>query len=494
MKRPGDQEPAGTWEPPEPPKKPEPEKKPDPKPEPEAAPPDETEDDGKEDAAEAAFEPYLKHSAHPERHREEIAKVLTDVPPELRFRFEQALAEYRGQWSLERGRHLYLRLIREETVETSAGPVVVRERIALRRNRPPRPLPEAQIKQVAEEVLKPPKERNGVRAAVIDRLADWDQVEIIVPDRPPEVIAPETPETVVEAAPAEPGAQSEPVIPDTPEVATLPEAPPIEQGEADIPHESELTEAAPGDDEPIDPMESEILAEIAAVYAEPDPESPGIPTVDLTEPETSDSAGADREPDEATPETVSAEAGGRPVAERPADESTISPQERELGVLLAAVTEALDEANPLPAMGGGSPEWDRLQQHRHDEPPPERPVHPDRPPAPRRVAAPEPAISSTPYAENRLLDWERQHHSPEKRPDARMRRKARKLARLLARRYGIKLTPDTEAMLMEIILAPRLIGGRKMYGLGLNREELIGTIRELALHFPAAAPRIQPPR
>lgn len=64
-----------------------------------------------------------------------------------------------------------------------------------------------------------------------------------------------------------------------------------------------------------------------------------------------------------------------------------------------------------------------------------------------------------------------------------MRRKARKLVRILARRYGLMLTPELAAYLLEIILRPQERGGQRVWGLNLNRDELIRTLTTLWLQY-----------
>jgi hypothetical protein len=64
-----------------------------------------------------------------------------------------------------------------------------------------------------------------------------------------------------------------------------------------------------------------------------------------------------------------------------------------------------------------------------------------------------------------------------------LKRRARKLVRLLARRYRLRLTPELEAYLIEIVLRPKSFGGRRHYGLGLNHDALIGVLQVLWLNF-----------
>lgn len=474
MKRPRDHEPV-QWPDDEEPKRPveeTPEKKRTKKPEDEPGQPAaRTEDHPQPESSE---EPDTERPHwRPERRREELAKALADVPEDIRYRFLKLLTEQDGEWMFERSRFLYLRLVREQTVDTEAGPVVVRERINLRREHPPRLLDPEAAHALAEETAMEDSS-SSARRIIAERLPQRDQIEVILPDHVTVTIdPPENPTEVFEDRSA-PGMRSG-------EVQPIDAA---DENERTIPHEDEVTEpvatpqvegpraAAPPEPEVPELKDDEVMATIQEIYdADDEPTEPAASEAPIK-----------------TDVVSGTSAGDAPTSERPAPQLV---ELAELDHALQEVVEALDEANPLPVISGASPEWDQLRRrHRHHDEDEssevsERPAH-------SRLQRIERVKSASPYAETRILDWERSHRTPEQKPDARMKRKARKLVKVLARRYGLRLTPDTEAMLLEIVLAPRIIGGRKVYGLSLNREELLGAIHELWLHFPEAAPRLKP--
>jgi hypothetical protein len=478
MKRPGDHEPAKWWETEDPsPKKPEDEQ---PAPEPEEEPAEETPpptEDARGGGSVKRSEETPEHATRlAERRRVEIAKAMADVPEELRYKFLQALADYPGEWSLERGTLLFMRLVREETVETEVGPVVVRERLALRRDHPPVPLTTTEINEIAEAVAKPAETSDKVRDHIAKRLPDRDRIEVIIPDQAPEVIKPpESPGPEMTEATRRPE-QGEPTVPTS-------------DAEADAPKPDSVLKEIPleagAEGELVPPLQGNV--ELPSAAESLPPALPATEFEEIVESVYEEESPLPGETDLTTPGTglPKSEAVSEPDAS--SEQSSVATQ---LGRLIEQVTEALDEANPLPPIAGGSPEWDEVQQRRrrpNDEEALESP-------APKRLNSDrqESVIRPSRVAETRLLEWEQQYRTPEQRPDARMRRKARKLVRVLARRFGLRLTPETEALLLEIVLAPRIVGGRKVYGLGLNREELLGTIRELWLRYPAAAPRIDP--
>lgn len=472
---------------------------------------------GSDDAEPAAESAERSEPTEPgprvDHHREELTEVLAKLPAELRFRFEQAVAAAGGRWSFERGRYLYRRLVREEAVTTAAGPILVRERFTARRDDPPRPLREFERQQLVEQVLADPTDRKGMVAEVRDRLGGLDAVEVVVADMVVlEVTAPrERPRRTAGAADRPPagdvltdsyparngGPPQKPVLPRR---EVPPRALPPSEAVPDNPDQPDSTTADQAQsndtvepDQAIpdrDPAESTTTAPelpdaelerlVEEIYQEPTPEPPGHrteqPTSAIPAEAPSPGSGSVPEPTEAAP-TEPAEPQPDPETADPAPD---------LGTVLAEVMEELDSQVTLPPMAGGSPELDRSPRRRR------RPDEDGAAAPRRRPPQREPRIRPSRRSETALLEWERRHRTPEDRPDFRMRYKARKLVRVLARRYGIRLTPDTEAKLLEIVLRPRLVGGRKVYGLGLNRETLLATIRELWLHFPAAAPRIDP--
>ena len=467
-----------------------------------------------------------------ERHREELATTLAKLPPELRYRFEAAISQDGGDWSFERGQFLYMYVVRTETLQTEAGAITIRERLTLRRDRPLKVLTARQRRQLAESLADPEPSDDESPQEPVRQTSDTDRIEVTAGDGgvmlfevPATVDSPRSePSTLSRfkrvradlTSPTEAGMETSSPIeelsgtstkhhdtssPELTEPAEIPPAEPEQASDRAFPRltveelEMLITTAYRG--------EAETLTEDSASsndenLARNETSTPAVPTAEFTGPDAA-------EPSPGTPVD-------RPVPHEeiePASEAATEPPTSGVAVpaseaeqptngegfdrLMMEVVTALDETTPLPRIAGGSPELDRLKQpsrprHPRPEEPPDRRDQPPRQPA----SITESVIRPSRVGEGRLIEWERRHRNPEDPPDRELRRKARKLARLLARRYGLRLTPEMEVKLMEAILRPRIVNGHEVYGLGLNREHVLDIIRTLWLYYPAAAPRIKP--
>lgn len=461
---------------PEPEEKPEREEKPDPKlPKPEGEPDEPTEP--AEPPSPELPEPTFSESERRElraevefRRRVELSEVANRLPAETRRRVLESLQHYDGEWHLERRRYLYNRLVRERVLE-SAGRVVVEQRFALRRDNPP-PTPEALDETVAQAVLA--LERDTPESA-LDRVqaALPPEDELVVTIDPPPDAPAEAPRRLrvtaegvsllaVEGPPiasgVEPSAGDSSEPPDSPAISPAPEsAPELELGGGPV-------ELPPQEDAAVEEA-------VRAVWEEPDePRSPEIPSTSQSEPAE-------------VPETPPA----------PAAES--APQPTPLESALAELADHLDElvSPDLPQAAGGSGEVpDERRRRRH---PPRMTTAKHSPSRATVDLDPLLAIKPSREGERRVYAREREWSEPRQVPDRRLRRKARKLVRILARRYGIRLTPELEAYLLEIMLRPDTVRGRRVYGLGLHRETLLRTLAVLQVNFGdlyAIRPRPQP--
>lgn len=405
----------------------------------------------------------------PERPRRvPVAEVTATLPEAVRFRVEQALARHGGEWFLEKGRYLYTRLARTEVIKDNGHEVAVTERLALRRDEPPR-LPEpARLEEIVKQVVQEPDRAEEF----VSGLAGVDEIELRVQTTEGDRIiriAPE-PEPKPEPQRAE-RPESPEAVPDPPEASTAEVTPEVPKPDAPEPEPAESTEAAVEPEPP--QVEIEEVAELVREVREEPEEAAGPGASEEAGPEPTPKPGPEPEPKDRD--------SGLPAG---TEVEPAASEEMPLAEVIETIKEAADARSleELPIIAGGSHELDEQprRRRRRDEDEYE-PV-----PLPRRKRKPAP---SKDY-ERRLMEWERHYRSPEKKPDAKLKRQARKLIRALARRYGIRLTPETEAQLLGIMLAPRLIDGRKVYGLFVNIEEVRRVLETLWLHYPAAAPRV----
>lgn len=416
-----------------------------------------------EETAEAEL-PVEPPSTIPERVP--VADIIADFPEEVRYQVEQLIAARGGEWFLEKGHYLYIRLTRQRTAKIGDREVTVTERFALRREEPAVRIEtdedqlrdvlegdEAAQERIAAEL--PPRDEIRVEA----KTADGDLVEqVITSSRPPDK--------------KEPSSDGAPVPPETPLPAT-----PVETKEPMVEQAIDLSSPTPSEIEPIKLDQSTPVAPSDTIRSTEEIEpAPVAPTPEPREGDLEEVALEITREDEPPPKEEA------PV-DPPEPGESMSRPDPELTGVLEAVAEATDTLVDLPPMAGGSPEL--------TEPPRRRPKAPSspRPPRPGRGTGVKPSR----YAETRLIEWERQWRTPDRPPDRRMKQKARKLIRILARRYGLRMTPELEAYLLEIVLAPRSIDGRRIYGLMVNRDRLLRVLETLWLSFPVRAPRIPKP-
>lgn len=420
-------------------------------------------------AAESSPEPNPnKVPEEPERIRREVATELAfrervalrelaeRLPPETYQAVERALAGTSARWRLEKGRYLFIFLVGERTVSVDDQPVAVEQKLAIGRDEAP--AEPAAIDRRISELIKPDAAvAENVRrlAALQSELAAGDEVRIRTAPERPEIVV--TAEAVTEALP---------------------------DGES-VP-ESERVEPAALTPETVE----RIVAEVAG-------ESETTPTPDyatIVRPETT---GAEIEPPPESADAVDAEAAPTETIETVAD------------VLDVLDREAVN-LHDLPPMAGGAPEGDELNQtpfQRSEE----REAGPDDEASPENPAAPPPEVAEQPPAAResddpvppkrphrrprprrrraeRILAWEPGWVEAVRYPDHEMRKSARKMIRRLAAEYGLKLTPEMEAYLLGIVLKPRLIGGRRVYGLRLNMNTLISVLQVLKYNFNFTRP------
>ncbi len=163
----------------------------------------------------------------------------------------------------------------------------------------------------------------------------------------------------------------------------------------------------------------------------------------------------------------------QPIQETSLDASSISVELTSLAESLAEATEELAEIPPL--RGGAAAEERRVRKLDPETPPRAKQAETARKqPAPKQ---------SSRQPEFGLYQRNERYLKSEQPPTPTMRRKARKLARVLARRFGLVLTPELAAYLLEIVLRPKAQGEHRIWGLNLNREELIKTLTVLWLQY-----------
>ncbi len=497
------------------------------------------------------------------RRRVELAELYNRVAPAERgavLELQASLARYGGDWHLEQGRLLYNRIVRREIRQLQRRPVEITHRFAWRRDpeahldpallseevsevldteEPPeaavlrlRPLrkrvsqkdtvlvrwrspgrPETVIEITAREVrlreseesapapAEGPPESDG-NGAEQGRLATPHGEAVVTPDLGQEESNPTGPAEVVLFERPEPDRRHpEPPPPLTPEEAA-PRLPLDEAAEAAwLQEQAERVEAEDGEEDDRETAGQEV--------APPPERRDGADRA--TEPQTQRSAveGAPAKP-------VSAERlldAERPSEDAPPDETEPTDPGPEPGALppLRETLEALSSvgdravAATLPPVAGGSGELPadrRRRQPTVTETPPRRPP-------PRRLAAhPQPPLGSAEQpvqippsrAGERIGLHPERVYPAERRPSARLRRKARKLARILARRYHLKLTPELEAYLVALMLQPQTVNGRRVIGLSVNRDALLRVLSTLWLNFgdlyvlrPKPPPSASPP-
>ncbi|HEY8108543.1 MAG TPA: hypothetical protein VIF43_00835 [Patescibacteria group bacterium] len=206
------------------------------------------------------------------------------------------------------------------------------------------------------------------------------------------------------------------------------------------------------------------------------------------------------------------------VAESAADPEPPLP-ESSFAVTLEAVERAWIERR-LPPISGGAPEPGELpldvtvrpESRREEpvieeeprEPREERPERPPVPPVPEdadqeqgpspspRERRPGASQSSRPRRPRIRFPELPEIPLPEglpPLPDAETRRKAKRMLRKLASRFGLRLTPDLEGYLMQIVFRLRYVDGRLRRGIGVNIDVLTRIMEALREHYPLYSPK-----
>ena len=361
------------------------------------------------------------------KRRVELSELVDRLPEPVRERIERILTKFGGRWYLERGRYLFTQLVREESLTVRKHVVRVEQHAALRRESPLAD-PEAITRKITEAF--DPDDTPEVNAqrleSIREEIPPEDEVVIVTDDLE------QTPVRIVL----------------TNEAVTIE---PVESAEEKTLAAETTAEAAPSQ---AIPTEQELTTLIEDLWKEP-PES-------------------------------------QPVA-----------KEGELSEVVELLEEHLDILTDLPPMAGGEwqpdeaadkPPTERKEEHKEKpEIPPEEPAPIETPPPPTEpvpvppLAAPE-RLRRRPSRTRQVIVLERFWPEPVKKPDKEMWQKARKLLRVLASRYHIKLTPMLEAYLLRIMLSPRTINGRKTYGIGINLGILKGVL-EVVQHTHPARPK-----
>lgn len=405
--------------------------------------------------------------------RVELDTAIKRLPAEVQ-RFIEARISDRTGWHLERRRRLFTWLVRRETRVINDTEVEIDHRLAVRRTE--QAYDTEELDRHIERALCNDQEEDAAAelAQAARMLPEGDEVRIKddVDDDPCEFILRRE---GVERVPAPQPVQTESPIADAPEPAG--DSDPDSAGEtvADVrPDEIEY-------DLPREPLAND------PVEAGPDipPVTAESPSVDLAElPEVADAwyedavteawqddarDSVEEHPDPAAPDRESA-VGKEPVPGEapPLDEA------------LEALADQADKLEDLPPVAGGSPELDdeRRRRRRTEVVVENRPWTgtPETRPH-RRVFLPlsergeQVAVWESGWTESRAV------------PGDRLKRSARKLIRLLARRYRIRMTPELEAYLLEIALRPTARGNQRIFSLGANRENLVRTIQVIWLNY-----------
>lgn len=251
-------------------------------------------------AAEAAF-----------RERVALQELAERLPGRSVAEVNEALEQLPGKWSLERGRHVFSRLVGEREITIDEQPVDVEHRISLIRDTAPPAEPEAVERKLVElfEPDAPPEENVTKLEPLCDELAEGDEIRIDIPGGDPIIVTSESVE------------QEQPTLPERTSVTT-PDPVIVEQAVAEtIVEPLEKPEPEPKAETPIRRTVS-VLEEHAVDLNE-------LPTI----------AGAAPEADEPAPE-------GAPEGEEP-----FFPEELELPeeAIELPETEMTEPPPPAPA-------------------------------------------------------------------------------------------------------------------------------------------------
>lgn len=387
--------------------------------------------------AELEYLAELATEARRPAKRVELAQLLERLPQAVRGRVERFQNHAKLELALERKRFLFSTLTADAEEPMPQGPVKIRHRWSLHREE----MPVHQPKPLQQEIirrLEPDTDNRRTMEALAElapEIAEYDEVEVTreTEQGPEKYLI--THEGVI--AIERPKKEGPEVVLSEPPPAVSPEEVAEEIPEEDTEEEPEIEPAAED--------EAWVKEQVEQIVAEEEPEN-------ALEVET------------------------------PFEKETDEPGIEQIIEDLAA---AAPELSDLPKIGGGAPVERREPKRAQPKPMPRaEPIENHEPPQIK------PSKRSIEARFSRTVEW-----APvERRPDAKMKRKARKLLRVLARRYGLKLTPDLEAYLLEILLRPRVIGDRKVYGLSANLDILTQVMQEIWLHYGDVYARRPKPR
>lgn len=412
---------------------------------------------------ERAKQPSNDPEASPSESEQAAEAIERKRIADRRDRMLAALAErFGGTWELERGRYTYAWLTHQEQLTRDGQSVVVSTRLKL--HRPPNaPPPTPSLAERVTELLDPEEsaeENAKALALLMDKIPEGDVLSVSW--QSPEgveqnlVINPETERKIF-------------VSPERQATGTAQSAEQDGQAKSESPVS--------------DVIEREVLR---------------VPPAELSVPSV-DGQKFDHFLAQIWQEPEPAE------SDRPAASN-------DLQEMLDELAKHADRLVELPPIGGGAdiPEMgsesigdnvsDELPERPFDEPseeppspsppPAEEPECPEPPADPQRARRPvrRPTRSVGRPLGGTVNVLERHWADPRPRPDSELRNKARKLIRMMASEYGIRLTPELEAYLLAILLRPHRIGRRSVLGLGLNREHFLAVLSVIKLNFQANRP------
>lgn len=394
------------------------------------------------------------------QRRAELLDKLSETFPETVRREIVATIDAFQDWELEveRGRYIYTHLrLRKQRKD---GSLVLR--FQLRRDRPV-PAP-AELEQALDEALEASESTSKVRLTPPESSQRiLDQYDVVILERPVQETA-----TVM----TQDG------------VVTITTAPELEVDVSEQREQSskESDSLHPAEVRGLSDMPRELGQKELMERAQRDGTLPTIPEIDALFRELSDEVIPESETPGDTlddwrdldPEIDISPTDNRDNESLPRDAAPPSTSASEqLTNLAETLAEATEELVEIPPMQGGAASEERR---------PRRP-QPEVVPKPQPLRQEPPRRESSRRPELGIYQRNERYLKIEKPPTVSMRRKARKLVRILARRYGLMLTPELAAYLLEIILRPQERGGQRVWGLNLNRDELIRTLTTLWLQY-----------
>lgn len=430
------------------------------------------------------------------RQRVEFDEALKRLPEEIQ-RYIKSRVDDRADWHLERRRRLFTWLVRRETRPVGDTVVEIDHRFSLRRSEPVHDTQD--IDQHIEAALTKSGDENPEEDLyrATRTLPDGDEVRVRAESDGQTVIFILRSEGIERVSPDE----TKPVQKDAP-TATQPEADSTPSGTVEVPIErldesfevdiedfevpgtmERMDTAGSQEDGPRETVESVTIS--PETTTEPERAMTEDSTAEIPElpegwfEETLDEVwneelnDAQDGPDGRPVDSIDSQ-GTPPAYEAPADSKPVNE-------ILQALADHADKLEDLPPVAGGSPELDEEPRRRRRRTEvvvknaPRRDTSANRPD--RRIFLP---LSA---AGEQVAVWERGWTESRAVPGDRLKRSARKLIRLLARRYGIRMTPELEAYLLEIALRPSVRGGTRIFSLAANRDDLVRTIQVIWLNY-----------